>query len=101
MVKGKKRVVWSPKAIDSLKWHYKYIAKDSVSAAKKVKQEIINASKELNQCPERFAVDEYYPSNPGNIRRFFRWSYRVIYEVNENTIDILNVVHTSQEPIQK
>ena len=100
-MKPKKKVIWSPKAIESLKWHYEYIAKDSVSAARKVKQEIIDATKELNKFPEKFTVDEYYPNNPGNIRRFFRWSYRIIYEVNDKTIDILNVIHTSQEPTQK
>ena len=97
-MKRKKKVVWSPKASDSLQWHYNHIAKDSVTAARNVKKEIIDASKELNQFPEKFAIDEYYPNNPGNIRRFFRWSYRIIYQVGQETIDILNVVHTSQEP---
>ncbi|NVJ46902.1 MAG: type II toxin-antitoxin system RelE/ParE family toxin, partial [Cytophagia bacterium] len=36
----------------------------------------------------------------GNIRRLFRWSYRIVYQVNETTINILNVIHTSQEPNQ-
>ncbi|MCB0496309.1 MAG: type II toxin-antitoxin system RelE/ParE family toxin [Cyclobacteriaceae bacterium] len=35
------------------------------------------------------------------MRRFFKWSYRIIYEVNDTTIDILNVIHTSQEPTQE
>ncbi len=70
-------------------------------AVKKVKTELINATKNLNSNPEKYQLDEYYPNNPGNIRRFFRWSYRIVYQVNEETIDILNVLHTSQEPINK
>ena len=101
MVKKQKKVVWSTVAIKSLKEHYKHIKKASVLAAKKVRSEIIKDSKNLTSYPEQYQLDEYYPNNPGNIRRFFRWSYRIIYEINENTIDILNVIHTSQEPKQK
>ena len=94
----KKKVVWSDEAKASLKEHYDHIKQDSIPAAKRVKSEIIKASKKLNIYPEQYQIDEYYPNNPGNIRRFFRWSYRIIYEINESTIDILNVIHTSQEP---
>lgn len=97
----KKKIIWSERAIASLKEHYDHIKQDSVPAAKRVKSEIINASKSLNTYPEKYQLDEYYPNNPGNIRRFFRWSYRIVYQVNEKTIDVLNVLHTSQEPNQK
>ena len=94
----KKKVIWSDKSKESLKVHYDQIKEDSVPAAKKVKSEIIRVSKSLNTFPEKYQLDEYYPNNPGNIRRFFKWSYRIIYQVNVKTIDILNVLHTSQEP---
>ena len=94
----KKKVIWSDRAKRSLKYHHDYIKKDSIIAAKKVSKEIIQASKSLNLNPEKYQLDEYYPNNPGNIRRYFRWSYRIVYQVNEKTIDILNVIHTSQEP---
>ena len=100
MVK-KKKVIWSDRAKESLKEHYDHIKQDSVPAAKKVNAEIINASKELSPYPEKYQLDEYYPNNPGNIRRLFRWSYRIVYQINEKTIDILNVLHTSQEPNQE
>jgi len=95
-----RKVVWSDKAKLSLKEHYDHIKKDSVVAANRVKIEIIEATKQLNPFPEKHQLDEYYPNNPGNIRRFFRWSYRIVYEANEDSIDILNVLHTSQEPLQ-
>lgn len=93
-----KKVIWSERAKESLKEHYDHIKQDSVPAAKRVKSEIINASKGLNIHAEKYQLDEYYHNNSGNIRRFFRWSYRIIYQINEKTIDILNVMHTSQEP---
>lgn len=97
-MKKLKKVIWSEKAINSLKDHCNKIKLDSPTAAKRVRLEIINSSKQLNEYPEKYQIDEYYPNNPGNIRRYFRWSYRVIYQINIETIDILNVVHTSQEP---
>jgi plasmid stabilization system protein ParE len=65
-----------------------------------VKIEVIGSSKKLSVFPKKFQLDEYYPNNSGNIRRYFKWSYRIVYEVNEKTIDILNVLHTSQEPLR-
>lgn len=97
----KKKVIWSERAIESLKEHFNHIKQSSEPAAKKVKSEIINATKGLDTFPEKYQLDEYYANNPGNIRRFFRWSYRIVYQVNEKTIDILNVLHTSQEPDQE
>ncbi|MEQ8880476.1 MAG: type II toxin-antitoxin system RelE/ParE family toxin [Cyclobacteriaceae bacterium] len=96
----KKKVIWSERAKKSLREHYDHIKQDSVPVANMVKSEIINASKGLNIHPEKYQLDEYYPNNPGNIRRCFRWSYRIVYQVNEKTIDVLNVLHTSQEPIK-
>ncbi|WP_425391685.1 type II toxin-antitoxin system RelE/ParE family toxin [Ekhidna sp.] len=94
----KKKVIWSDRAKESLKYHHDFIKQDSVAAARQVRKEIIQASKSLNLNPEKYQLDEYYLNNPGNIRRYFRWSYRIVYQVNEKTIDILNVIHTSQEP---
>jgi plasmid stabilization system protein ParE len=94
----KRKVIWSERAKLSLKAHHNYIKQDSTAAAKRVKSEIIKASKDLSLYPEKFQVDEYYPNNPGNIRRFFKWSYRIVYEIQEGHISILNVLHTSEEP---
>jgi plasmid stabilization system protein ParE len=96
-----KKVIWSERAKQSLKAHHDYIKQDSAAAAKRVKLEIINSSKDLPLHPEKYQLDEYYPNNPGNIRRFFRWSYRIVYQINEENIAILNVLHTSQEPETK
>ena len=100
MVK-KKKVIWSDRGKQSLREHYDHIKQDSVVAAKSVKSEIIRASKTLSSYPEKYQLDENLPNNPGDIRRFFRWSYRIVYQINEDTIDILNVLHTSQEPEQE
>jgi len=99
--KRNRRIIWSDKAKNALKKHYEHIKEDSLLAAKRVKKEIIESTKNLNSYPEKYQLDEFYPDNSGNIRRYFKWNYRIVYEINEDSIDILNMLHTSQEPKEK
>ncbi|ELR72930.1 hypothetical protein C900_00891 [Fulvivirga imtechensis AK7] len=98
MVAKKRKVVWSLKASTSLEQIYKHIREESPTAAKAVRSEIFKATKSLPSHPYKYQSEEYYPENAGNIRRFFRWSYRIVYEVGENSIDIINIMHTSEHP---
>ncbi|WP_163385359.1 type II toxin-antitoxin system RelE/ParE family toxin [Cyclobacterium jeungdonense] len=83
-----KPVIWSDKAKMALKDHYDWIKSESKSAADNVRREIIRSTKTLVLNPEKHQLDEYYPNNPGNIRRFFRWSYRIIFQVKMDQIVI-------------
>jgi plasmid stabilization system protein ParE len=67
---------------------------DSPTAAKRVKREIVLTAGKLSTHPEIFQVDEIMGDPDLNIRRFFRWNYRVIYQVLEKEVVILNVFHT-------
>ena len=98
VAKKKLKVNWTTKAAQSLENHYQRIKEESPQSAVKVRKEIFKATNELSTHPRKYQVDEYYPKESEEIRRFFKWSYRIIYEVQENTIDILDVIHTSQEP---
>ncbi|MCK5369832.1 MAG: type II toxin-antitoxin system RelE/ParE family toxin [Cyclobacteriaceae bacterium] len=96
-----KKVVWTTGARASLDHYCDIIAKDSASNAKKVRKEIILTSKMLSKKPYLYQLDEYYLDNPGNIRRFFKWSYKVVYQVMEEKVVVLEVYHTSTSPEQK
>ena len=93
----KRTVVWTEKASHSLDFFCEYIRKDSPSAAKRVKREIVLTAKELAIFPERYQIDEILSDHANNIRRFFRWNYRVVYQVREREVIILDVFHTSAE----
>ncbi|MEP1094266.1 MAG: type II toxin-antitoxin system RelE/ParE family toxin [Cyclobacteriaceae bacterium] len=97
-MKATKKVVWSDKAIQSLRSIYDFISEDSKPAADKVVEELLRATSQLTNHPEKFQLDEFYPIENQTVRRFFRWSYRVVYEINIDSINILNIIHTSQEP---
>jgi len=93
-----KNVEWSLRAKASLDHYCSIIAEDSPISAMKVRREIVLSSKELSTNPYLYQVDEYYKDNPGNIRRYFRWSYRVVYQVLEDKIVVLEIYHTSSTP---
>ena len=98
MVRKKRELAWTSKAESSLHYIYEYIKEDSPRNARKVKNEILKTARTLLKNPEIFQVDDYYPKNPGNIRRYFCWSYRTVYEVRDEAIVILNIYHTSMDP---
>lgn len=98
VAKKKLKVNWTDKASASLERQFLIIKEASPKNANMVRTEILKATKVLPNHPRKYQTDEYYPQKLGEIRRFFKWSYRVVYEIQEETIDILNVIHTSQEP---
>ncbi|MFN7793601.1 MAG: type II toxin-antitoxin system RelE/ParE family toxin [Cyclobacteriaceae bacterium] len=91
----RKPVVWTEKASESLDFFCEYIRKDSPSAAKRVKQEIVRTARQLVDNPEMYQLDEVFADTTLNIRRFFRWGSKLVYQVNEKEIVILDIFHTS------
>lgn len=89
-----RRVVWTLKAVNSLNEFCDFIAKDSETAWQKVRNEIIRTAGSLSTNPEVYQVDEHYNGRSQNIRRFFRWSYKVVYQILDKEIVILDVFHT-------
>jgi len=99
---GKKKlpIRWDKLAKDNLDAIYDYIAEDSVLAARKVKKELVNMVRNLNDFPEKFSIEENLVNVPGNYRSVSKWSYKLIYEVTDECIIIADVFHTSQHPLR-
>ncbi|HUZ61573.1 MAG TPA: type II toxin-antitoxin system RelE/ParE family toxin [Hanamia sp.] len=100
MVNKNPGVVWSDEAKQQLKAAYKFIKKDSVQNAEKVRGDIVTNASELAKHPDRYNPDKYKLSNDGSYRAFEKHRYRVAYRVLKNEIRILRVRHTSMEPKQ-
>jgi plasmid stabilization system protein ParE len=98
--KTKLPILWDRLAKDSLDNIYSYIAEDSISAARNVKKELIKLVNSLNDFPQKFSVEEYLADEPENYRSVSKWNYKIIYEVTEECIIILDLFHTSQNPIK-
>ena len=95
----KREVVWTRKAQQALDRLYTYLHDEtSPKRAWDIRQEIVGTAQRLSKQAEIYQLDEYYPNNPGNIRRFFRVNYRIVYQVRESQVVILNIYHTRQNP---
>ncbi len=84
-------VTWTYPARVDLKEIRDYIAKDSLLYARKVSEEIVEASDTLALFPRRGRIVPELEEN--NIREIFLYSYRLIYEIVNTDIYILALVH--------
>jgi len=100
LVRRKKKlpILWDKKAKANLDDIYEHISKDSIPAARKVKKELIRLARGLNDFPEKYSVEPYLADEPENYRSVAKWSYKIIYEVTEDSIIIADVFQTSQHP---
>lgn len=88
-------VIWSGPAKEDLKNIYDYIAGDSKYYAIKVSQEFIEKSEQLAELPQRGRIVPEI-EDP-NIRELIIYSYRLIYEISPNRIEILAIIHGKQD----
>ncbi|MBX2894934.1 MAG: type II toxin-antitoxin system RelE/ParE family toxin [Cyclobacteriaceae bacterium] len=98
MVKLRK-IIWDDEAKKSLRSIYDYIkVRESASTAIRVRGEIIKQIKSLPLFPEKFAREPYFINHSGNVRFKVIWSYKIIYEITDRHILILDIFHTSRNP---
>jgi len=88
-------VIWSTPARNDLKQIYDYIAKDSKYYAKNVVEKIITKSENLNEFPE---IGRVVPEiGDDNVRELVIYSYRLIYEVVPDNVQILAIIHGKRD----
>ena len=91
---------WDRSAKESLDQIYEYIFQDSPQNARKVKKELIKLVGSLNDFPEKYPREAFLEEVPGNYRSVNKWNYKVIYEVTEDSIIIVDIFPTQQHPSQ-
>ena len=88
-------VIWSTPARNDLKQIYDYIAKDSKYYATNVVEKIITKAENLNEFPE---IGRVVPEiGDKNVRELIIYSYRLIYEVVPNDVQILAIIHGKRD----
>ncbi len=84
-------VVWSPEALNDVDDIASYIARDSVFYAAAVVQKILDTSRELSDFPQ---IGRMVPElSDEAIRERFVYSYRLIYQIHDEEILIVAIVH--------
>jgi toxin ParE1/3/4 len=88
-------VIWTAPAKLDLKNIHDYIARDSKYYAQKVSYDIVDKSEKLKHAPK---IGRIVPeTNDQNIREVFVYSYRLIYEVLPNGIQVLALIHSKRD----
>ena len=95
-----RKIIWSYKSKESLNNIYEYIKNDSLQNAKKVKRRIVEIVSDLLIFPEKYSREPFLDKTIGNFRFAVIWSYKIIYEITDNEIIILDIFHTAQNPMK-
>ncbi len=88
-------VKWSELAREDLRAIFKYIELDSKFYANKVVYDIIDRASILNDLPTQGRIVPEV--NESNIREIFIYSYRIIYQISSEGIEVLTVIHGRRE----
>ena len=99
MVKQRFPVIWEDEAKNSLRRIYNYIKnRESVIQAKKVRNAIKELAGSLGFLPRKFAKDPFLEKESGEFRFKAIWSSKIVYEITESEVIILDIFHTSRNP---
>lgn len=88
------KIIWSPLAVERLEDIYDYIAKDNISAASNLIENIFTKVESLLENTNRGRVVP--ESNRENIRELFEGEYRIIYRVEKTYISVLTIRNFKQ-----
>jgi len=86
-----KSVIWSEEALHDIDLIAEYISRDSVYYAQQVVERIIKTGESVNLYPRSGTMVPEL--GEACYREKFVYSYRLIYEIGSNTVNILAVIH--------
>jgi addiction module RelE/StbE family toxin len=85
------RVNWSPRALMDVEELANFIEKDSLFYAQAVVTRIVRSTAKLADFP---LVGRIVPEfNQPDFRELFVYSYRVIYQVKNETVTVVAIIH--------
>ena len=85
------RVTWSPEALEYLESIAEYIERDSSFYAQSVVSKILGASRNIKEFP---LIGRVVPElGDESIRERFIYSYRLVYQMRQQNILIVAVIH--------
>jgi plasmid stabilization system protein ParE len=78
--------------------HVQFLAQKSPSAARKVKNDLLDAIRSLNQMPERypFLNAEFIPANKYH-KMFIKKCYLILYQIKDQTVYVDYILDGRQD----
>ena len=89
-------VKWSLQAKESLSCIYEYIFKSNPSNALYVFETLYKLGESLANEHVLYSIDPI--NNKIQYRHITKWNYKIIYEVIDNEVIILDIFHRKQNP---
>ena len=93
------KVNWTETAINHLAAIREYIAQDSPEYARRLIDRLTRRSKQIAAFPLSGRVVPEYEIE--QVREVIEGSYRIIYHITTDQIDVLAIIHTSQQDLRK
>ena len=90
------KVLWNKKVSNELEAIYKYIKKESPQNAVFVFNKIYDLANSLPNFPYKFPIEPII--NIEKVRFAAIWSFKIVYSVEEESVVILRVFNTKQNP---
>lgn len=85
------RLTWSREAIEDLNSIREYIARDSLFYSRSVVRKVLATAK---QIPYAAGIGRIVPEiGDENIRERFVYSYRLVYQVEDEQITVVAIIH--------
>lgn len=88
------KIHWTNTAVKHLLSIYEYISKDSSLYAQRMVDRLTRRSEQIATFPRSGRMVPEYEAE--NIREVIEESYRIIYRIKPNQLDILAVIHSSR-----
>jgi toxin ParE1/3/4 len=88
-------VKWTDHAKAQLRHIHDYIAQDSAYYAKRVTQELVSRSLSFDELPRTGKV--VAELNNELVREVSLYSYRILYEIKHDQIEVLAVIHKRRD----
>jgi toxin ParE1/3/4 len=88
------KIIWSLRAISRLESIHAYISKDAPITADKIIRRIIVSTERLKSFPNSGRVVPEYKIK--EIREIIHPPYRILYHIESERIEIVNVLHSRQ-----
>ena len=93
------RVLISDLAKADLQNIISYIAAvESITRARHVERGILSELKHLKHFPTAYPQDDYASTDERLIRFLVKWRYKILFFIDENTVQVVGIFHTAQSP---
>ena len=92
------KVIVSDRSRQMLASHVRFLAQKNPSAARKLKNKLMNALRSLYQMPERFPFleAEFFPPNKYH-KMFVEKQYLILYQIKDQTVYVDYIVDCRQD----